>query len=235
MAALGGIVALLPVVAYDMVAFGVPLKIGYSGVVGFDGMHRGLFGLGTPDPLVLGKIMVGSRKGLLWVAPVLAIAPLGLALLWRNRPTRGLATTVVAAVAIVLLVNAAYVYWDGGNATGPRHAMPLVGMLSIGLAPFRARLRGPVARGIADGVLALSMAMNAGIASAEILSPPQYAFPLWNTVIRERFLMGDMRTIPSDWWGWSTWAGFALYMAAAVPLVLALSRAATLADRRRPA
>ncbi len=234
-AAIGGIVALLPVVGYNLIAFGTPFRIGYSGVVGYEGMSRGLFGLGLPDPVNLWEITFGVHKGMAWVAPALLMAVPGMVLLWRGRATRGLAIAASATVAIVLLVNAAYYYWDGGNATGPRHSMPLIGVLAIGLAPFWAHLKTAQARRIAAIVLALSIAMNAVIAAAEILSPPQFHFPIWSAVIRERFLPGDLRTIPSDWWGWSTWAGFALYVAVAVPALLLLARAAVLADRRSAA
>ena len=122
-AALAGIAALLPLLAYNLAAFGTPFRLGYQGVVGFEGMNHGLFGLGVPDPAVLWEVVFGVRRGMIWVAPVLVAAPLGLVALAGPRGNRGLALAAGGAAAVVLLVNAAYVYWDGGNSTGPRHAI----------------------------------------------------------------------------------------------------------------
>jgi hypothetical protein len=39
---------LIPFVAYNMIAFGTPFRLGYSSAVGFAGMNQGLFGLTSP-------------------------------------------------------------------------------------------------------------------------------------------------------------------------------------------
>lgn len=229
-AALAGTMALVPLLAYNLVAFGTPFRLGYQGVVGFGGMKTGLFGLGLPNPAVVWEIVFGVRRGLIWVAPVLVVAPLGLAALVGERRTRGLGWTAVAMIVVVLLVNAAYVYWDGGNSTGPRLAIPMAGLLALGLAPFWAELTTNRARAAAAALLTVSVALNAAIASAETLADPVFRFPIWSDVIRLRFLAGDLRTWPSEWLGWSPWAGLALWAAVALPLggllVWRVSRAA---------
>ena len=214
-AAAAGVVALVPLLAYNLAAFGTPFRLGYQGVVGWEGMNQGVFGLGIPDPRVLWEILFGVRRGLLWVAPVLVLAPLGLARLARGQ---GVGRAAIAVVATCLLVNAAYVYWDGGNSTGPRLAMPMAGLLALGLAPFWAGLSTRVGRGVAAAVLVLSVALNAAIASAQIVADPVYRFPIWSDVIRLHFLAGDLRTWPSEWLGWSPWAGFAAWAVVALPL-----------------
>ena len=232
LATLGGVTALTPLIGYNLLAFGEPFRVGYSGVVGFEGMNQGLFGLTTPKAAVILEVLFGDRRGLLWVAPVLILAPLGLAALGDDRRTRGLATTVTAVVAIVLLVNAAYVYWDGGNSTAPRHSVPLIGLLALGLAPFWAGLRrgGRIAAG---AVLAVSAAINLVIACADTFAPPEYRWPLWTYVAEVRFLKGDLQTWPSEWLGWSTWGGFALYLAAALPLGWLLARSVRVEENAR--
>lgn len=215
--AAAGLVALLPLLAYNLVAFATPFRLGYSGVVGFGGMKIGLFGLTVPDPAVLWEITFGVRRGIVWVAPILVVAPLGLWLLAERHPTRGIGWAAIGGTVVVLLVNAAYVYWDGGNSTGPRLAMPMAGLLSIGLAPFWTSLSlgGRIATG---ALLALSIALNAAIASAQIVAGPVFRFPIWSDVIQLHFLAGDLRTWPSEWLGWGPWAGFALWAAIALPL-----------------
>lgn len=232
MAAVGGIVGVLPLLAYNLLAFGTVFRIGYSGVVGFEGMDQGLFGLTWPRPRVLLEILVGDRRGLLWVAPVLLVAPLGLAAMADSARTRSLAIVAALAAVVVLLVNAAYVYWDGGNSTGPRHAMPAVALLGIGLAPWWVKLRSRAAQGAAVALLATSVAINLVIASADIFAPPDYRWPLWRDVVMQWFVRGDLRTWPSEWWGWTPWQGLALYLACAVPLAAWLAqRAARVAHR----
>ena len=222
-----GLVGLSPLFAYNLFAFGTPFRIGYSGVVGFEGMNQGLFGLTVPRIAVLREILVGPMRGIVWVAPVLVLAPIGLWSLAENRATRGLALTAAGVVTVALLVNAAYVYWDGGNATGPRHAMPMAGVLALGLAPVWAMARALWQRAALALLLAASIAINLTIASAEIFAPPTFRWAWWQAVMQQRFLVGDLRTIPSDWWGWTTWNGLYLWAAVAIPLAVWLVQRAT--------
>ncbi|WP_343526653.1 hypothetical protein [Sphingomonas sp.] len=215
-----GIIGLMPLLAYNLFAFGTPFRIGYSGVVGFEGMNQGLFGLTLPKAAVLREILIGPTRGLIWVAPIMLLAPIGLWRLAEERETRGLALTAVGVVLVALLVNAAYVYWDGGNATGPRHAMPLAGMAALGLAPVWAMARSLWWRSGLALLLIGSIAINLTIASAEIFAPPTYRWAWWQAVIQQRFRIGDLRTIPSEWWGWTTWDGLFLWAAVAIPLAL---------------
>lgn len=226
----GGVVVLLPLVAYNVIAFGTPFRIGYAGVVGWEGMHQGLFGLGLPRLDALRSITIGWRHGLLWVAPVLALAPFGL-WIWARAPrTRGLALSAAATALVVLLVNAAYVYWEGGNTTGPRFAIPAVAPLALGLAAVWMQGRRAERIGMA-ALLAMSVAINAAIASAEIFAAPGPAFPVWQAVIAGPFAAGFLRTMPSEWFGWSAWAGFAWWAALALPAMGWLAwRAAVTAD-----
>lgn len=218
-ALVAGSVALVPLAGYNMIAFGTPFRIGYQGVVGFDGMDHGLFGLVAPNLPVLYEILLGLDRGLIWVAPIMLLAPYGLYRLADDRSTRDLGVMAVAVVVAALLVNAAYVYWDGGNATGPRHAMPMIGIACLGLAPVWALLRRRAARGLAGALLVVSIALNAAIAAAEIFAPPTFHFPIWSAVFERRLLRGDLHTIGSDYWGWSTWTGFAVWVAVAVSTI----------------
>lgn len=211
-ASAAGVTALIPLVGYNLFAFGTPLRVGYQGVVGFEGMNQGLFGLGVPSADVLWEILFGTRRGLIWVAPVLVLAPLGYA---RMTDPRDLGRIAGVVGAVVLLVNAAYVYWDGGNATGPRHAIPLVGVAALGIAGlWRGLTR--AGRWATIGLIAGSIAINLAIASAEIFAPPSFTFEL--AAVWDRFAAGDLRTVASEWWGWSPWTGLTAWLAFAGPL-----------------
>jgi hypothetical protein len=213
------VIALLPLLAYNLLAFGTPFRLGYEGVVGFDGMKQGLFGLTYPKLDVLYEITIGTRRGLIWVAPLALPGLAGLALMVRARETRDIGALAVALVLTALLYNASYAYWDGGNSTGPRHAVPALPFLALGLAGL---WRWRVARWPMMVIVALSIAVNAAIAAAEIASGGQGSFPLWTDVIGTRFLNGELRTLPSMFGGFTPWAGFQLWGALAVTLLALL-------------
>lgn len=230
-AAVGGASMGVPLIAYNLIAYGTAFHLGYQDVVGWEGMHQGLFGLTRPRLLVLNELLFGTYRGLLWVAPAMLPAAFGLRRLVRDPATRDVGIMAVAVVVIAFLVASSYVYWDGGNATGPRIAMPMAGLLALGLAPLWTGLRSAAQRGAIAAVLMVSIALNAMIAAAEIVVPPQFRFALWNGVIKARFLPGDLRTWPSEWLGWTPWHGFALWAAIAVPLGAALAVHAARWDR----
>jgi hypothetical protein len=208
-AAAGLVTLLVPFMAYNLIAFDTPFRLGYQGVVGFTGMDEGLFGLTSPKPMVLLKVLVGMRRGLLWVAPVLIPAFIGLWLLARKH--RGLALMLGAAALTVLLVNSAYVYWDGGHSTGPRHSVPAIGLIAVGLAPFWASLRHFWERSLTTALLLVSVIINLMIAAANITTPDTYRFPLADPILTS-WKAGALRTLPSDFLGWSAIAGVGAYL-----------------------
>ncbi len=221
---------LVPLGAYSQFAFGTPFKLGYEGVVGFNGMQQGLFGLTYPKPLVLVKLLFSPRRGLIWVAPVLLLGAVGLYRMIRGATTRDLGILAAAIATMVLLVNASYVYWDGGASTGPRHSVVAIPFLAIGLAPFWAGLRHRWARVAMAVLLGLSMVVNLAIATTDIFDSDTMSFPLWehNSVM---FVTGNLTTFPSQWFGWAPWRGLALYLVLVGPLLTMMILSARRADR----
>ena len=220
----GGMTAGVALAGYNLLAFGTIFRLGYQGVVGFEGMQQGLFGLTSPKAAVLNEIIFGLRRGLIWVAPVLVLAPIGLLRLARGQGA--MAVMIVGVVAAVLLVNSAYVYWDGGFSTGPRHSVPAIPMLALALAPLWAELQHLRARIAAAALLALSIGINLAIAAAEIVAPDTYHFPLWRPILAEDWPRGAFRDLPGEFWGWPHFAGMALYLVLAAASAWALWRAA---------
>ena len=219
----GGIAASIPLFAYNLAVFGHPFQTGYSGVVGFEGMQQGFFGLTYPKLDVLWQILGGKRRGMVWVAPVLVLAPFGVWTLLRDSRTRDIGAMAAAGAVIAFLYHASYVYWDGGNSTGPRHALPAIAYLAIGLAAFWSSAS-HAEKWLGGGFLAASAAINLAIASAEVQAPHFYPAPLTQHII-PKFLAGDIRTISDEFWGWSPWAGLGLYLALAGLLAALLARA----------
>lgn len=128
---------------YQYACFGSPLHLAYSSEPGYAGMQEGVFGVSLPKMIRLRRILFGSYRGLLPLAPTLAVAPLGLLLLMlrsRAREVSGavhvrLGALVGLAISVYfILLNASYFYWEGGWSYGPRHAAPAIPFLCIGLA-----------------------------------------------------------------------------------------------------
>lgn len=153
----GGLLGLLPMVAYNLVAFGEPFVIAYAAYAeeakpGFPVYARGVFGLewpGLEGYLRAGRtLLFDAGIGLVhfraedgWAfatSPVLLLAVPGVLALWRRRGNRGAAVAITLACAAYLTFNACYgtgAYdWGGGGRFGPRHLVPLVPLLAVPLA-----------------------------------------------------------------------------------------------------
>lgn len=176
--ALGGLATLAVLGLYQFLAFGSPFHIGYSNDT--FGPKQGFFGIGRPSLHVLGSLAFGLYRGLLPIAPVLALAPLGLVLLWRA----GYRSNTLVAGAIVVyyfLLNAGFKYWWGGNVFGPRQLAPALPFLCLGLGMIWGaarrvpRLAVLVAAGYGFGVCLAGVATNPQI--SELVRDP-----VWKTV-----------------------------------------------------
>ena len=146
---------------YQYACFGSPFHIAYRSEEGvYVGMREGFFGVTLPRLVRLRRILFGEYRGLLPIAPVLAVAPIGLALIKR----RGVAVVASLIALYFILLNASYTYWEGGWSYGPRHASPAIPFLCLGLAAlwtagFRAvrwLLAALAAYGIAVTLIAVS-------------------------------------------------------------------------------
>jgi phage shock protein PspC (stress-responsive transcriptional regulator) len=134
---LGAVACAGVLMAYQYACFGSPFHIAYSSEQGYEGMQQGVFGVNVPRMIRLRRLIFGDYRGLLPLAPTLAVAPLGLlALMFRgSRARRAAVVSSIIAVYYVLL-NAGYTYWEGGWSYGPRHLSPAIPFLCVGLAPL---------------------------------------------------------------------------------------------------
>lgn len=174
----------LALAVYHTVAFGHPLSTGYDWVwlPEFAEGMRVNYGIGRPDPQALLAITFGAYRGLFYVAPVLLLAVWGLLRgVWPRANDREVgmltdgapARIATALCAYYLLLNAGYYMWDGGAAIGPRHVVPMLGLLCLGLA----RARGMVPHAFAT--LAVVSAAQLLLATAAMPEAPQHGNPLW--------------------------------------------------------
>ena len=84
---------------------------------------------------------------------------------------------------------------------------------------------------VRGALLSMSMTLNLVIASADIMAPPEFAWPVKEVVWDQRFSQGQLRTFPSEFLGWSVWAGLAMYVAVAVPVLAWLAVRCSREDR----
>ena len=132
----GGSLAALVLFAYNTLAFGSPLHLGYASEEGFEQMRQGVFGITYPQLWRVRELLFGEYRGLLPIAPLVALTPVGLYALARA-PQRRRAVYVAAASGLFyLILNASYFYWEGGWAYGPRQMMAGLPFLMLGLAPL---------------------------------------------------------------------------------------------------
>ena len=129
--------AALPLAALAVVhtaCYGAPWRTGYSYIARPEfaaGHAKGLLGVQWPRLDVLVDLLVGPRRGLVYVAPVTAV----LAAWWGTSLRQaGWASRAAASAAAALLVaNAGYYMWWGGAASGPRHLVPVIALLGLGV------------------------------------------------------------------------------------------------------
>jgi len=178
---------------YHQVAFGSPFRTGYDFVhlERFAEGMRAYYGLGPPNLGVLLQILFGSYRGLFYLAPLLLLAVWGLAAQLNHGKTAegGLdRAPIVLATLVVLyyvLLNSGYYMWDGGAALGPRHCVPMLPFLALGLAPALRAV--PRAWLVLAGVSLVQMV----IATAAAPEAPQYGNPLWSFAL-PRLLSGQV-------------------------------------------
>lgn len=203
--AIGGLVGLAPLLIYNQLAFASPFRMGYSQVQGFAGMQQGFFGIGLPQPMVLGELLFGHFRGLLPLSPVLLLVPIGLWAMFRFLPTRAMAILIGCVVLSFLLINAGYYYWDGGSSSGPRHLVAALPLASLALA--FAWPPGWPAKSVALLLLLVSLFIALVVASVDPMSPPWLAEPFFGYLL-PNFIEGGWQ--PAMLTASTIWAGFAI-------------------------
>jgi hypothetical protein len=120
--------------SYHAACFGAPWRTGYSFIQNarFAAGHAtGFLGVRIPRLDALSGLLFGRFRGLFYVAPVALLLLVGVVA--RARQKDGAALGGALAFLALLLVNSSYYMWWGGAAAGPRHLVPVLGFLALGL------------------------------------------------------------------------------------------------------
>ncbi|HTQ04247.1 MAG TPA: hypothetical protein VMI54_10340 [Polyangiaceae bacterium] len=133
--ALGALVPVAVVGAYHTAAFGAPWHTGYSFITNpqfRDGQKTGFLGITSLHSAAVYGLTFGVNRGLFFLAPITLIGFIGLVRRVIRQPDWVARVGLLSFVAL-FLVNCSYFVWWGGAAAGPRHLVPAVPFLALGL------------------------------------------------------------------------------------------------------
>jgi hypothetical protein len=156
--AIGVLIGLIPLVVYNLVAFGNPLALGYAHLTNPQyaaGMARGILGVGLPMWSAIWGTTFSPYRGLFILSPWLLLAFPGFFAMARAGLRRE--AWLCAAISVCyFLFQSGYAFWDGGASVGPRHFLPALPFFAL---PVAFALRRPALRQIVLGLVALSVTM----------------------------------------------------------------------------
>ena len=218
--AVGVVMGVVPLAAFDLWAFGNPFELSYEhavidpGATGHDVIganDKGLFGLTLPSVRAAAELLT-SDKGLLVLTPLAAAGVGGLVALLRG-PARREAILGLAVAAAFLAYNSAYYVPFGGWVPGPRFLIPTLPFLALGVA---AALR---TAPLTTAALAVpSVVAMVAATLAEPLTKPGEGVGLWLERWRDARFTNTVVTELGGGTGWLAIAPVLIVLAAAVGL-----------------
>jgi hypothetical protein len=220
--ALGALGPILLLGCYNAAAFGSPLRLSYSAVVGFEGHREGFLGVTYPKMRIVGELLIGAERGLFCFAPVMLAAPLGLLALARSSEHRPTVAATLAAFLYFLLLNASFHYWKGGWSYGPRYLAPGLALLSVGIAAAWNAAK-PKGRTFVTGLGILSIFLTLAAVSTNPMPPETATNPQLELILPVFFgirMSRNGKPVPGLSWNAGEWMGLHGH-ATLIPLLVA--------------
>jgi hypothetical protein len=135
--ALGALIPIAVVVAYNVVVFENLISTGYTHSADgwfLENQTQGLVGIGWPDPKVMYYMSLHPAFGLFWQSPLLILSLIGMWFMWRAPGYKF--ETLIAATAFfsLLILYSGFYNWYGGWTFGPRYLIPMLPFMCLPLA-----------------------------------------------------------------------------------------------------
>lgn len=236
---LGGLGPALVLLGWNTLAFGGPLSFSYGHTANpafAEVYDKGFYGISLPGADALWGLGLSPRRGLLFLAPWLALGLAGI--IWGatdSRLTRAWRVLLPLGFGASLLMIAGFAFWHGGRTLGPRYLLFTLPLVGVGAALAVERLWrwrfGGIAlaatAGLALSSLALSLAGHLGFPHVS----HRIRNPLFEVVLPVWFEGGPG---PTAWGGLLPGAGGALLTVLATLGLLALA-VITVRRTRHPA
>lgn len=161
---------------YNAHVFGSVTALSYGSVVGFDAMRNGSYGIGRPRIGIIFELIMGKKRGIIWISPWLILTPIAF---WSAMRIWGyrVALTALCVVMAYLFLNAGYHYWDGGWSTGPRHMVAALPFLCLLFAALWDESSPTMRIGMLT-LIGISAALSIVCASVGMAAPGHFSFPL---------------------------------------------------------
>ena len=134
--ALGGLIPILVMVAYNLQVYHAPFVSGYQ--YEYDpfykaNMANGIMGIGLPRLDVLFYETFHPAQGIFWQSPVLIMTLVGGFIMLRTKQFKVELAIAAFACGAYLLMNSGYFLWWGGDSFTPRHIIPMLPFLCLPL------------------------------------------------------------------------------------------------------
>ena len=195
---LGGIPALLVLLAYNLLTFGGPFTVGYEYSTGFGSLNeQGIISVVLPSWTTASALLFGPR-GLVRFAPWFALAPLGI-LAARRSAVRAEVIVAAAVCCAFLIYNSGALNPFGGWTPGPRYLLPSLPFAAILVAVSPPKLRIPTTLLL---VFAIGVFFSATATVPSV--PTTYGDPLIDLWLPHLLAGQIVPTIASERWGMSS-------------------------------
>ena len=155
--------------AYNTIAYGAPLELGYHFSPNFPKMDDGFFGIRFPVLSVLLQSLFSPKAGILWYSPVLFLSPFLAVDNIRRKCFPGLNFVCILISLYYFLLNSAYAYpdWRHTVASMPFLVLPIVLAWDSLVKPVRRLALIPVFLSFLAGFFAINIPL-----SEELLDHP---------------------------------------------------------------
>lgn len=190
----GGMLPVLLMVVYDLVAFGTPLPIGYShSALWQDQHHTGFMSISYPTAEALWGLTFGTFRGLFVRAPWLLLCVPGVILWWRGGVLRAELVALLGGAVGLILFYASSIMWWGGFGVGPRYIVPAIPLLALVAYPALAWLWGRAwGRALSLGLVIVSFGATWAESVAGQSFPHDSVRETWTGYVFPAWAAGDI-------------------------------------------